>query len=339
MPELKLGLGGLKYSSLFELDGLTKLDTLFLQQLKAEDAGLHEKLLAYRAGELPVPDTDTSELLISCAKLLETFITELFQIQHAVNDLSEDTKGQRPVLAFKKLFVQRRARRRLMKKEEFESFAELDAWLDKQIDADLAGSDRELATALWGQGLLADAEANANNIEMLTRWCIRAMTTDEGKAAVVDWVTFRLSSGIDHQQLVPVASLKDDSSRLKLASGKHHFRDGFGLTDLRMSSREVAAEIDYCIYCHDHDGDFCSRGFPVKKGEPEQGMKTNALGVLLAGCPLEEKISEMHSPEDGRRWHRCTGHDHGGQPHVSGHRSPYLQRLHEGLRLPEARTG
>ena len=293
MPELKLGLGGLEYSNLFELDGLSKLDTLYLQRLKIQDSELHEKLLAYRAGELPVPDPDTSELLISCAKLLETFIAELFQIQHAVNDLSGHTRDQRPVLAFKKLFVQRRARRRLMKKEEFESFAELDAWLDKQIDPDLASSDRELSAALWGQGLLADAEANADNIEMLTRWCIRALTTDEGKAAVVDWVAFRLSSGIDHQNLVPVESLKDDSGRLQLASGKHHYRDGFGLTDLRMSSREVAAEIDYCIYCHDHDGDFCSRGFPVKKGEPEQGLKTNPLGVVLTGCPLEEKISEM----------------------------------------------
>ncbi|MBE9516475.1 MAG: FAD-dependent oxidoreductase, partial [Proteobacteria bacterium] len=294
MPELKLGLGGLKYSNLFELDSLTKLDDLFLERLQAQNNELHSKLLAYRASELPVPDPDTSELLISCAKLLEDFIAELFQIQDAVDSLAGEAKGQRPVMAFKKLFVQRRARRRLMKKEELENFAKLDAWLDKQIDADLAKTDRELATALWSQGLLADADDNADNIEMLTRWCIRAMTTDEGMTAVANWVAFRLPSGVDHQNLVPVASLKDESGRMKLASGKQHFRDGFGLTDLRMSSREVAAEIDYCIYCHDHDGDFCSRGFPVKKGEPEQGLKTNPLGVLMTGCPLEEKISEMH---------------------------------------------
>ena len=140
MPELNLGFGDLQYANLFELDGLTKLDELFLQRLKADDTELHEKLLAYRAGDLPVPNADTSELLISCAKLLEAFIAELFQIEHAVNDLSSDTKGQRPVLAFKKLFVQRRARRRLLKKEEFENFTELDAWLDKQIDANLANT-------------------------------------------------------------------------------------------------------------------------------------------------------------------------------------------------------
>ncbi|MDH5632608.1 MAG: FAD-dependent oxidoreductase [Gammaproteobacteria bacterium] len=294
MPELNLGLGGLQYSDLFELDGLTTLDNLFLDRLKQQDNNLYDKLLAYRAGELPVPDSDTSELLISCAKLLEDFVVELFRIQDAADALATATKGQRPVLAFKKLFVQRRARRRLMKQEDFESFAELDAWLDNQVNPDLGKTDRELAVSLWGQGLLADAEANADNIETLTRWCIRAMTTDEGAAAIKDWIAFRLSSGIDHQQLVPVESLKDDSGRLKLSTGAHHFRDGFDLTDPRMSAREVAAEVDYCIYCHDHDGDFCSRGFPVKKGEPEQGLKTNPLGVLMTGCPLEEKISEMH---------------------------------------------
>ena len=44
----------------------------------------------------------------------------------------------------------------------------------------------------------------------------------------------------------------------------------------------------------DHDGDFCSKGFPEKKGEPDKGLKVNPLGVTLTGCPLDEKISEMH---------------------------------------------
>ena len=78
-------------------------------------------------------------------------------------------------------------------------------------------------------------------------------------------------------------------------------RDGFKLTDPRMSERAVLGEVHYCIYCHDHDGDFCSKGFPEKKGEPELGLKVDPLGVTLTGCPLEEKISEMHSlKRDGR---------------------------------------
>ncbi|MEO5573198.1 MAG: FAD-dependent oxidoreductase, partial [Gammaproteobacteria bacterium] len=72
-------------------------------------------------------------------------------------------------------------------------------------------------------------------------------------------------------------------------------RDGFVLTDPRMDIRAVQDQVHYCIYCHDHDGDFCSKGFPEKKGKPEYGLKVNPLGVSLTGCPLEEKISEMHT--------------------------------------------
>ena len=61
-----------------------------------------------------------------------------------------------------------------------------------------------------------------------------------------------------------------------------------------MTQRQVLDEIDYCVYCHEKDGDFCSKGFPVKKGEPDKGLKVNPLGEVQTGCPLEEKISEMH---------------------------------------------
>ena len=78
-------------------------------------------------------------------------------------------------------------------------------------------------------------------------------------------------------------------------------RDGFALTDTRMSARDVQAQVNYCVYCHDHEGDFCAQGFPEKKGRAELGLKVDPLGVTLTGCPLGEKISEMHVlKRDGR---------------------------------------
>ena len=69
-------------------------------------------------------------------------------------------------------------------------------------------------------------------------------------------------------------------------------RDGFSLTDRRMRRREVEDEIDYCMLCHDREKDSCSKGMvDAKTGE----LKKNPLGVALDGCPLEEKISEMHA--------------------------------------------
>ncbi len=64
----------------------------------------------------------------------------------------------------------------------------------------------------------------------------------------------------------------------------------FALTDTRADRREVAYEVDYCIICHERDKDSCSKGLRDKQGE----VKRNPLGVALNGCPLDEKISEMH---------------------------------------------
>jgi NADPH-dependent glutamate synthase beta subunit-like oxidoreductase/NAD(P)H-flavin reductase len=72
-------------------------------------------------------------------------------------------------------------------------------------------------------------------------------------------------------------------------------RDGFALTDPRFDTRHVMGEVDYCVICHEREKDSCSSGFkekdPVAAG---QTFKKNALGTTLAGCPLEERISEMH---------------------------------------------
>lgn len=47
-------------------------------------------------------------------------------------------------------------------------------------------------------------------------------------------------------------------------------------------------EVEHCLYCHDRDRDFCSKGMRAKAG----GFRNNPLGTPMVGCPLEEKISE-----------------------------------------------
>src|SRR6266508_1542456 len=58
-----------------------------------------------------------------------------------------------------------------------------------------------------------------------------------------------------------------------------------------MSRREVLGEAHYCILCHERDKDSCTKGFfDAKTGN----WQKNPLGIELKGCPLDEKISEMH---------------------------------------------
>ncbi|MGZ5882204.1 MAG: FAD-dependent oxidoreductase, partial [Xanthobacteraceae bacterium] len=52
---------------------------------------------------------------------------------------------------------------------------------------------------------------------------------------------------------------------------------------------------NYCIWCHNQGKDSCSKGLKEKNGE----FKKSPFGVTLAGCPLDEKISEMNLVEAG----------------------------------------
>lgn len=106
------------------------------------------------------------------------------------------------------------------------------------------------------------------------------------------WASLAAPISIDHQNLVRLR--RADEKLPELFVGHEHerrHRDGFALTDRRGSAVEVEKEVDYCLYCHDRDKDSCSKGLRDNK---TKAIKKNPLGVNLDGCPLGEKISEMH---------------------------------------------
>jgi NADPH-dependent glutamate synthase beta subunit-like oxidoreductase/NAD(P)H-flavin reductase len=107
------------------------------------------------------------------------------------------------------------------------------------------------------------------------------------------WPSMVVPRSLDYAHLVE--TVRPEASLPELFVGPQHERRqrlGFMLTDRRMSRRAVEAEIEYCMLCHDRDKDSCSKGMvDAKTGQ----YKKNPLGVALTGCPLEEKISEMHA--------------------------------------------
>ena len=294
MTHASLSLKEFHFLELFTADGLARLDTSFLKFLKSADEVLQAKLLHYRSGAFLKPE-EISELIVECGPILEVFIANLFSIEEAVSRLRGITLKENPIFAFKKFYVLRQARRLLKKAEEISNFHEIDQWVTKQLEQNKLAEDRELAIAMWSQRLLQDPKANTESIEKLTQWCVAAMTQSEGKAVVKGWVSFHLPEHLNYENLVKMVTVSDDSiGRLKGASESHCYRNGFDLTDSRMCRREVMDHIHYCIYCHKKNGDFCSKGFPAKKSNSKEGLKINALGETLTGCPLDEKISEMH---------------------------------------------
>ena len=107
------------------------------------------------------------------------------------------------------------------------------------------------------------------------------------------WPTLHVPKNVSWDHLVETEH--PDPAIPELSVGPRHERrqrQGFSLTDRRMRRREVEAEIEYCMLCHDRGKDSCSKGMiDAKTG----ALKKNPIGVALAGCPLQEKISEMHT--------------------------------------------
>lgn len=295
MPTPQLKLKGFTFQALFTPDGLKELDQTFLNSLREVDELLHGQLLNYRRG-LEFSPIELSELIIQCAPVLEAFIAELFIIEDAVARLQAATLSNDPIFAFKKYYVLREARRALRKSDQLPEFSELDQWVSLHLkERKLDSDDRELAVATWGQLLLSDPKTNQLEIERLVQWCVAAVTQKAGRQAVKQWEIFHCPEHLNYANLVKTLPVADDPiGRFEGPQEHFRYRDGFRLTDHRMTERQALDQIHYCVYCHKTDGDFCSKGFPVKKGKAEQGLKINPLGETLTGCPLDEKISEMH---------------------------------------------
>ncbi len=110
------------------------------------------------------------------------------------------------------------------------------------------------------------------------------------------WATLHAPHTLDYSALVQIR--RPDPKLPELFVGPEHERrergktSPFALTDRRGDGRKAEEQIDYCLLCHNRDKDSCSKGLP----EPKSAViKKNPLGVPLDGCPLEEKISEMHT--------------------------------------------
>lgn len=296
MPTPTLQLQDFEFSELLHSEGLNRLDQTFLTALEQKNANLHEKLLKYRENPEFFTAVEISDLLIHWAKFLETFLASLFQIEEALAISQCKTTANNPISTFKKYFVLRRAKKELSRAATFEGFEALSQWLNEALKrAPIQSEDKELSISLLGDHYLSDPEKYKVEIDRLVQWCTQALATTEGRKLTAHWSSFHLPERIDFNKLVPYEPEKTNHYERYLAPDTHlRLRDGFQLTDPRMTAREVQDEVNYCIYCHDHDGDFCSKGFPVKKGDPSQGLKKNPLDVTLTGCPLEEKISEMN---------------------------------------------
>jgi NADPH-dependent glutamate synthase beta subunit-like oxidoreductase/NAD(P)H-flavin reductase len=250
---------GLRFDDLYAREGLLRLDAAFLAFL---DDSLKARLVEARAH--PPAAKLESELLIALAPHVEDFIAKLFGIEAEARALAAQHNELAPLWSVKRLFVQRRALHKVKPEDA------TPAGFDFSTELDFA----RRVTA-WG----ADEKKFEKEIEGAARYAAWAATTPEGKAKHRAGVLFKAPPKLDFMKLIPVHV-------------ESRARDGFKLTDPGTDLTGALDEANYCIWCHEQGKDSCAKG--LKEKAPATGFKKTVFNVPLAGCPLEEKISEFH---------------------------------------------
>ncbi|RMD81688.1 MAG: pyridine nucleotide-disulfide oxidoreductase, partial [Candidatus Dadabacteria bacterium] len=315
---MELRIEGFTYGDLYDPGRLAELDGHFRKRLAENDPELAKRFEAYRAGAELGP-VEESELLIAVARHLSRFLAWMFGIEDEAAALRDKIRSYDPIWKFKKEFPGKRAKR--VRDEELEGFdadafdrvvSELAAWRAERPGAPedeearfaaavlelLEGGEQErarLGAELQERlrGLWPLPEDGAEVVEHLlvavARWC-RVRAAEPGPVA--GWGAFKVPKPVDYGHLVDYERTRPDFPEfMEGPRDRRRRRDGFKLTDRRYSEKQVLSEVDYCVLCHNRNKDSCTKGVRDKSGQ----IATNPLGIKLAGCPLDEKISEMHT--------------------------------------------
>jgi NADPH-dependent glutamate synthase beta subunit-like oxidoreductase/NAD(P)H-flavin reductase len=304
-----LGIDGFRYADLNRVRRLMALYQVFRDELRTADPALAERydhcreLFDHGAGK------EDSQLLIDVARWLDRFIARVFRIEKEVHELNQRTCDDRSVFEFKKRFLDRLVLKKPPAAHELatRNIADIEFRYRERVAEILTHGqwtndpERELAeVALHVLDQQTAAKSRADAVELARReeqlrdvsnWAQMLAFHPELKQRRRQFASFVQPEKLDFDNLVPREFT--DPHLLTLFEGpaeSHRHRDGFGLTDLRMSPREALREMHYCIICHPRDKDSCSRGLR----ENDCSVKKNPLGIELEGCPLKEKISEAH---------------------------------------------
>jgi len=284
----------LAFEDLHRRDGLVRLDAAFVAWLGSADAELHNRLVTARRDPDAIEAKAHSQLLIDLAPHLEDFVGELFGIEAEVRALQARHHALAPIYAVKRLFVQRRA----VKGMTVEKAAALDGLaLGRELEATMgeALTEPNFATHV-SRWMSAEAE-HGPALDLAARYAAWATLSPQGQIRHRRGVIFRVPHKLEMTHLIPAETVVEHGvTMLRLDPTHGRARDGFALTDPGMDLTAALDHANYCIWCHNQGKDSCSRGLKDKKSG---AFQKTVFGVSLAGCPLDEKISELNTVKAG----------------------------------------
>ncbi|MBM3347232.1 MAG: pyridine nucleotide-disulfide oxidoreductase, partial [Betaproteobacteria bacterium] len=292
---LKLGFG-LKFADLYQCDGLAQLDAAFLAHLSKADAGLVERLRTARADPGVLEARSESALLLDLAPHLDRFVAQLFGIANEVIALSGRHSALAPLYEIKRRFVQRHAATRI-KPPEAEAIDGLA--IEAELKAQFGGRFDELTFALKVTEWQQDEARHARELDLAMRYAAWALQSTAGREHTREGVLFKAPAKTDPQNLLHRARSHTQHGVRSFTIRPEYIRrrNGFALTDGGTDLVGALDQANYCIWCHKQGKDSCSKGLREKPtaDQPDRvTFRKSPSGIKLAGCPLEEKISEFH---------------------------------------------
>ena len=279
---------GFTFEDFYSREGLVRLDATFCHSLLATDAALLQRMLEARKDPGALTRKQQSELIIALAPHLEDFVGELFGIAPEIASLQVKHDALAPLYALKRKFVQKKAISGMTAAKAAEIpggalAAELEALFGEPL------SEQSFVEHVSGW-LEAEAE-HTQPLEAAQQYAAWAALSPAGRHKHRNGVLFKVPHKLDMEHLVPVETLHVNGvAELALSEQHWRHREGFQLTDAGMNLTAALDQAHYCIKCHNQGKDSCSTGLKEKDG----GFKSTVFGITLAGCPLDEKISEMN---------------------------------------------
>ncbi len=288
---------GLSFAELYRREGLARLDAAFVESLNAADATLARRLLAARTDPPAVDAKAESALILEVAPHLDDFLAALFGIRAEFTALAARHHELAPLYTIKRQFVQRRAANKIRP----EDAAVFDGpELEARLTETFGGRFDELSFATHVAGWLADEPAHAANLDLALRYAAWALHSPAGRERNRAGVLFKVPAKVDPNDLIVHAQKTEREGVVVYTIRPEHIRrrHGFSLTDPGTDLLGALDQTHYCILCHTQGKDSCSKGLrekPPADTPAKVTFKKSVFGVSLAGCPLEEKISEFHT--------------------------------------------
>ncbi|MCC6193564.1 MAG: FAD-dependent oxidoreductase, partial [Burkholderiales bacterium] len=276
--------------------GLLGLDRVFLEFLGAADAALRDRLAAGRLGPGALPAKDESALILDVAPHLERFLAELFGIADRVHGLQQRHDEHAPLFAVKRELVQRRA----AKVTPGDAAAIDGPALERELRHRFGGRFDELTFATHVADWLRDEAGHKAELDLAFRYAAWALHTEAGREHVRPGVLFKAPAKLDPYKLVAHVQrfCVEGATAFRIDPAHLRRRQGFRLTDSGTTLVDALDHAHYCIWCHNQGKDSCSKGLREKPSDAQPHTvtyKKSHFGATLAGCPLEEKISEFQS--------------------------------------------